>query len=103
MINGVTCSNVTMRCANELSSLIRESFQTILNQVADFSPSDSSVNAQLEMSEGRYNANIEIHSQELNIVTKRSDNSIVSLLGSLKHDLMDQIEAWKKVRTVECH
>lgn len=103
MINGVTCGNITFKCANELGGLIRESFQTILNQVADFSPSDSTVNAQLDVKEGRYDANIEIHSQELHISTKRSDNSIVSLLGSIKHDLMDQIEAWKKVRTVEAH
>lgn len=103
MINGMTCGNVTVRCANELSDLIRTSFQTILNQVADFSPSDSFVKAQLDMNEGVYNANIEIHSQELNIVAKRSDNSIVSLLGLIKHDLMEQIEAWKKVRTVMSH
>lgn len=100
MINGVTCGNVTMRCANELSDLIRTSFQTILNQVADSSPSDSLVKAHLEMRDGLYDANIEIHSSELNICAQRSGDSVVSLLGSLKHDLMEQIDAWKKVRTV---
>lgn len=101
MINGMTFGNVTLRCPNDLSDLIRTSFQTILNQVADFSPSDSTVKAEIDMCEGVYNADIEIHSQELNIKTHRSDNSIVALLSSIKHDLMDQIDAWKKVRSVE--
>lgn len=101
MINGMTCGNVTLRCANELSDLIRASFQTILNQVADSSPSDSLVKAELDMHEGVYNANIEIHSSELNIISQRSGESVVHLLGDVKHDLMDQIDAWKKVRTVE--
>jgi hypothetical protein len=76
---------------------------TILNQLADSSPSDSLVKAELGMEEGVYNANIEIHSQELNISSKKSADSVISLLGSVKHDLMEQIEAWKKVRTVEAH
>ncbi len=103
MINGVTFENVTMKCANEITELIRGSFMAILNQVADSSPSDSLVKAELGMKEGMYNANIEIHSQELNITAEKSAESIISLLGSIKHDLMDQIEAWKKVRTVEAH
>jgi hypothetical protein len=101
MINGVTCGNVTLKCANELSDIVKTSFQTILNQVADFSPSDSMVKAELDMKEGLYNANIEIHSQELNISADKSSDSVISLLGSIKHDLMEQIDAWKKVRTVE--
>ena len=101
MINGMTCGNVTLKCANELSDIIKSSFQTILNQVADFSPSDSSVRAELEMKEGIYNANIQIHSQELNISTEKSDGSVASLLGSIKDELMEQIDAWKKIRTVE--
>ncbi len=103
MINGMICGNVTMKCANELSDLIRTSFMTILNQVADFSPSDSLVKAELGMDHGVYNANIEIHSQELNISANKSADSVISLMGSIKHDLMEQIEAWKKVRTVEAH
>jgi hypothetical protein len=83
--------------------MIRTSFQTILNQVADFSPSDSMVKAELGMKEGLYNADIEIHSSELNICTKKSGESIGMLLGTIKNDLMEQIEAWKKVRTVEGH
>ena len=101
MINGMTCGNVTLKCANELSDIIKSSFQTILNQVADFSPSDSSVRAELEMKEGIYNANIQIHSQELNISTEKSDGSVASLLGSIKDELMEQIDALKKIRTVE--
>ena len=103
MINGAICGNVTKRCANELSDLIRTSFMTILNQVADSSPSDSLVKAELGIKEGKYNANIEIHSQELNISSRKSAESIISLLGSVKHDLMEQIDAWKKVRIVEAH
>ena len=101
MINGMTCGNVTLTCANELSDMIKTSFQTILNQVADFSPSDSSVKAELEVKEGLYNANIEIHSLELNITTEKSGPSVSSLLGSIKDDLMEQIDAWKKIRMVE--
>lgn len=103
MINGMICGNVTMKCANELSDLIRTSFMTILNQVADSSPSDSMVKAELCMDQGMYNANIEIHSQELNISAKKSADSVISLMGSIKHDLMEQIEAWRKVRIVEAH
>jgi len=103
MINGMICGNVTMNCANELSDLIRTSFTTILNQVADSSPSDAMVKAELGIDQGIYNANIEIHSQELNISAKKSADSVISLLGSIKHDLMEQIDAWKKVRTVEAH
>ncbi len=103
MINGMTCGNITVKCANELSDMIRTSFNTILNQVADFSPSDSLVKAELDIKEGVYNARMEIHSQELNISAEKTGDSIVNLLGSLKHDLMEQINAWKKVRSVECH
>lgn len=103
MINGMTDGNISLRCAKELSDLIRTSFKSILTEVAEFSPSDSVLNAQLDMKEGLYNANVEIHSSELNISTVKSADSVVTLLGSLKHDLMDQIEAWKKVRTVEPH
>lgn len=103
MINGVTFGNVTIKCANEVTEMIRSSFMTILNQVADSSPSDSLVKAELDMKEGVYNANIEIHSQELNITAEKSAESVISLMGSLKHDLMEQIDAWKKVRTVEAH
>ncbi len=101
MINGMMCGNVTLKCASELSDIVKTSFQTILNQVADFSPSDSSVKAELDMKEGLYNANIEIHSQELNISTVKSGASVSSLLGSIKDDLLEQIDAWKKVRMVE--
>ena len=100
MINGLTFDNVSMKCANGLSDLICTSFKSILTQIAEFSPSDSMVHAELEIKEGKYNANIEIHSQELNISAERSAESVVSLLGSMKNDLMEQIEAWKKVRTV---
>lgn len=103
MSNGMTESNITLKCATELSDLIRNSFKTILTQIAEFSPSDSMVNAQLRMNEGLYKAQVEIHSAELNISTEKCADNVVSLLGTLKHDLMDQIEAWKKVRTVEPH
>ncbi len=103
MINGMTCGNVTLKCASELSDMIKSSFQTILSQVAEFSPSDSSVRAELEMKEGLYNANIEIHSQELNFKTEKSDGSVVSLLGDIKEELMEQINAWKKMRIVEAN
>ena len=103
MIDGLTYGNVSMKCANGLSDLICNSFKSIITQVAEFSPSDSVVQAELNMKEGLYNANIQIHSQELNITTEKSAESVVSLLGSMKHDLMEQIATWKKIRTVEIH
>ena len=103
MINGMTCGNVVMKCASNMSDLTRASFKTILTQLSDFSPSDALLNAHLCQDDGIYRASVEIHSSELNIAIEKKAGSIVSLLGDLKHDLMDQIIAWRKMRTVESH
>lgn len=103
MISGMACGDLCLKSTNELSDLIRTSFKTILTQIAELSPSDSVVNAQLDFHKGIYKATVEIHSSELNIQTTKNADNVISLLSSIKHDLMEQIEAWKKVRSVEPH
>ncbi len=103
MMTGMMCDPICVNVATDFSDLIRTSFKSILTQIAELSPSDSVLNAQLRLKDGQFAASVEIHSSELNITTEKKEENIVALLSSIKHDLMEQIEAWKKVRSVETH
>lgn len=103
MIDGTMCDNISLKCAHNLSDIVRTSFKTVLNEVADLSPSDSMVDGELDLKDGQYHANVVIHSSELNVCTSESNGNVFALLNSLKHDLMEQIDAWKRIRTVEPH
>ncbi len=103
MSGGMTCGNIAMKVTGNPSDLVRAGFKSVLAQLSDLSPSDSMVNAHLTQENGKFKANIEIHSSELNVSIEKCGDSPVSLLGDVKHDLIKQISDWKKVRVVGSH
>ncbi|PIS10984.1 MAG: hypothetical protein COT73_06405 [Bdellovibrio sp. CG10_big_fil_rev_8_21_14_0_10_47_8] len=92
--------SVQIKFFNALSGGARSSLTTILHQLAELCPSDSLFTADIHQEGEAYNADIQVHSQQLHITAHESGDSVYSLIGALTHDITEKIDAWKKIRNI---
>lgn len=89
-----------IQCSEQVSAEAKADFKALIQQVLDHSPSDSTVEGELLISELGIDASVHIRSQDVDFKARKIGDSAV-VLKSVRNELFRQIMQWRDQRTVE--
>lgn len=92
--------NAELHISTGVGDEISRLFQSAIEMLMDFAPSDSACQAKLVEEKGAYRVQVGIRSAEKNFLSQKSDANAENLFESLKKDLLSQFSIWRDDRAL---